>query len=176
MPCPYLTIRLQLYPSSRWESHYMFSLLYFNVFQNCLLPSFDILFKWFFSTGVQLPSSKIHTWPQGRAASCSSFPVGTVPLPDLSFNPPVHWKILLLWSSGFRGTLFHNGHELLQITYWVNTRYIMYEWPVSFVNKSVCYVKVSISISPNGLFAGFHWECVTRLFQGNVNSTVVRVA
>ena len=121
--------------------------------------------------------TKIHTWPQGRAASCSSFPVGTVPLPDLSFNPPVHWKILLLWSSGFRGTLFHNGHELLfpQITYWVNTRYIMYEWPVSFVNKSVCYVKVSISISPNGLFAGFHWECVTRLFQGNVNSNVVEL-
>ena len=152
---------------------------FLHIFQNCLLPSFDIFFKWFFSTGVQLHSSKIHTWPQGRTASCSSFPVDTVPLPDFSFYPPVQLEdSAVVMYSGFGGALFHNRHELLfpQIPCWVNTRYNMYEWPVSLVKNLLAFVKVSISISPNGSFAGFHWACVTWPFQGNINCGHVRVS
>ena len=116
--------------------------------------------------------------PQGWMASCSSFPIDAISLPDFCFNPPVHpRKIPLLWNSGFGDTLLHNRNELLfpQIPCCINIGHITQEWPVSPDNQLVCYVKVSMSIPPDGSFAGFHWVCVTRPLQCDIHSIVIGV-
>ena len=52
---------------------------------------------------------------------------------------------------------------------------LVQEYPVSSVNQSVGFGEVSMSIPPDGSFACFHGACISRPFQGNIDSIMVRV-